>query len=346
MTVRVVHYLNQYFAGIGGEDKADAPPAFKSGPLGPGVALQDALGEGGEVVGTVFAGDSYMAENLDSGSARTVSLIAELSPDVLVAGPAFASGRYGLACGHVCVAAERDLKIRTLTAFHEENPATEQFRERVVILPTRESAVGMRDAVSSLSRLAMKLGRGEVLGGPEEEGYFNRGFRRNVFTDRTGAERVVDMVLAKLSGRDFATEWPLPKYDRVSPPAPLQATNPRLALVSEGGVVPKGNPDRIPSAWATNWGTYELGGVEDLTSEAFETVHGGFDTTIANEDPDRLIPLDAARSLEDAGELVLVQKLYSTTGNMGSITQMARIGSEMAKKLSSSGVEAVIVGAT
>jgi glycine reductase len=63
--IRVVHYLNQFFAQIGGEDKGDVGPGVKEGPLGPGRALQQALGENGEVVATIFCGDNYFAENQD-----------------------------------------------------------------------------------------------------------------------------------------------------------------------------------------------------------------------------------------------------------------------------------------
>ena len=52
--VRVVHYLNQFFAQIGGEEKADVGPGFKDGPAGPGRALQQALGENGDVIATIF----------------------------------------------------------------------------------------------------------------------------------------------------------------------------------------------------------------------------------------------------------------------------------------------------
>ena len=54
--IRVVHYLNQFFAQIGGEDKADVGLAFKDGPAGPGRALQQALGDNGEVVATARRG--------------------------------------------------------------------------------------------------------------------------------------------------------------------------------------------------------------------------------------------------------------------------------------------------
>ena len=38
--VRVMHYVNQFFAGVGGEDKADVPLDFREGSLGPGNRLQ------------------------------------------------------------------------------------------------------------------------------------------------------------------------------------------------------------------------------------------------------------------------------------------------------------------
>ena len=34
-TVRVVHYLNQFFGGIGSEDHAYEPVQMKDGPIGP-----------------------------------------------------------------------------------------------------------------------------------------------------------------------------------------------------------------------------------------------------------------------------------------------------------------------
>src|SRR5262249_30023578 len=78
----------------------------------------------------------------------------------------------------------------------------------------------------------------------------------------------------------------------------------------------------------------------------FETVHGGFDTTAANQDPDRLIPVDTLRAMEKEGKVKLYDELITTVGNMGSITEMRRMGAEIAKELRQAGVDAVIVGAT
>ena len=60
--IRVVHYLNQFFAQIGGEDKGDVGPTVKSGVIGAGRALQQAFGEDAEVVATIFCGDNFFAE--------------------------------------------------------------------------------------------------------------------------------------------------------------------------------------------------------------------------------------------------------------------------------------------
>ena len=48
--IKVVHYINNFFAGIGGEEKADVPPEIRPGTVGPGLALQAALGDQFEVV--------------------------------------------------------------------------------------------------------------------------------------------------------------------------------------------------------------------------------------------------------------------------------------------------------
>ena len=42
---KIVHYLNQFFGGIGGEDKADFQPEVREEIIGPGMALNAGLGD-------------------------------------------------------------------------------------------------------------------------------------------------------------------------------------------------------------------------------------------------------------------------------------------------------------
>ena len=61
-TIRVVVYLNQFFAGLGAEEYAGTGPGKKAGALGPGIALQQVLGERAQVTATVYCGDNYANE--------------------------------------------------------------------------------------------------------------------------------------------------------------------------------------------------------------------------------------------------------------------------------------------
>jgi glycine reductase len=222
------------------------------------------------------------------------------------------------------------------------------FRNEVVTVSTTQTAVGMPAALERMAHLAFKLARGEALDRPDVDGYLPRGIRKNELAPTRAADRAVSLVLQKMAGTAFATEWPVPAYRPVAPRAPLAETAkaPLVAFVTEGGVVPAGNPDRLPGAWATRWAEYDISNLTDLAPRSFESVHGGFDTSHANEDPDRIVPLDVLRDLEDAGALRLDNRLYSTVGNMGSIEMMERLGADIARALHQSGVDAVIVGST
>ena len=68
MALEVVHYLNQFFGGVGG--------------------------------------DNYVVEETERASASIREALATLKPDVVIAGPAFDSGRYGLACAQVAMVAQ------------------------------------------------------------------------------------------------------------------------------------------------------------------------------------------------------------------------------------------------
>ena len=109
--LRVVCFVNQFFGQLGGEDKAGVGPQSMDGAVGAARAMQQALGDAGTVVTTVTCGDNYAAEQGERAVAELVALVAAAKPDLLVAGPAFLAGRYGVACGALCAAVETQLGI-------------------------------------------------------------------------------------------------------------------------------------------------------------------------------------------------------------------------------------------
>ena len=86
--IKVVHYINQFFAQIGGEEKADYPAELRVGEIvGPGQALTQQFGEEAEIVATIVCGDSYFNENLDKAKADILEMVKSQNPDIFIAGP-------------------------------------------------------------------------------------------------------------------------------------------------------------------------------------------------------------------------------------------------------------------
>lgn len=342
---RIVHYINQFYGQIGGEEKADLKPLLKEGPVGPGLALGTTIGEDGEIVATIICGDNYFADNQDDALTEILDMMAQYAPDMVIAGPGFNAGRYGLACGAVCDAAKKRFNIPVVTALYPENPGAEMYHKTVYILETPISAAGMKKVASAMGKFIGKLLRGDEIGFPEEEGYIPQGFRVNFHTEKNGAERGVDMLMKKMRGEPFVTELPMPVFDRVPPaPAVTDLSQIKIALVTSGGIVPKGNPDHIESANASRFGMYDITGIDDLTSDAFMTVHGGYDPVYATEDPDRVLPLDALREIEREGGIgELNNYFYSTVGNTTAVSSAKKFATEIAGDMIRNGIRAAIL---
>ncbi len=345
----VVHYLNQFFGGIGGEDKADFAPAYADGPKGPGITLQKLFAEQAETAATIICGDNYFAEHTEKSLKEILFLIEGFKPNLIIAGPAFNAGRYGMACAEVCKTAGEKLKIPAITGLSPENPAVEIYKKSVFfIIPTRNSVVGMNDALKGMTRLSLKLLNNEALGPAEKEGYIPKGLRKNCFAPKTGAERAVEMLIAKISGGTIKTELTLPVFDKVKPLPPLEDLSKiKLCLITSGGIVPKGNPDMISSSSAQKFARYGIKDMKKLTTETHQTCHGGYDQTYANENPNRVLPLDVMRDLEREGVIGKLHDFYyATVGNGTSVANARKFAQEIAAELKEAQVSAVILTST
>lgn len=346
--IRVVQYINQFFAQIGGEEKADIPAELREGPVGPGLALNQAWGDEAEVVATIICGDSYFNENLEKAQAEVLEMVKSQNPDMFIAGPAFNAGRYGVACGTIAKAVQDNLNIPVLTGMYEENPGADMFKKDVYIVATKNSAAGMRDAIKKMAPLALKLARHEAIGASCEEGYMPNGVRVNLFEKERGSARAVKMLIAKLNGKPFTTEFPMPTFDRVAPnPAIKDMAHATVALCTSGGIVPLGNPDHIESSSASHYGEYDITGVMDLDAAHWATAHGGYDPVYANEDADRVLPVDILREMEKEGRIgKLHNKFYTTVGNGTAVASSKAFAAEYAQKLKADGVDCVIMTST
>jgi betaine reductase len=341
--LKVVHYLNQFFGGIGAEEKASEGPKVQAGVIGPGRALQEIVKDRGEVVATVICGDNYFTEKTE-----LIKLMVPYQPDILIAGPAFNAGRYGVACGALCAAVQEKLGIPAVTAMYQENPGVGLYKKDIYIIKTADSAKDMGGAITKMAGLAIKLVDKKEIGSPDKEGYFPRGMLKLGFAEKTTAERAVDMLVAKLQGKPFETELHLPEFERVKPPAPVKnLASAKIALVTDGGLVPKGNPDNIESLKATRFGMYSIKNIQRLNAQDYDVVHVGYDTKAVKEDPQRLVPLDVLRDMEKEKILGKIDDIfYTTTGVATPLENSRKIGRGIAERLKQDRVDAVILTST
>ena len=197
-------------------------PSGREGAVGPGRALAGAS-QGGRAASSrpSVCGDNFFNEQADAAHAAVREWLEATRPDAVVAGPAFAAGRYGSACAQVCrLAADAGIPggdwdaSRRIPAFFSIRRPTWSRRA------TRRPRWGR--ALGAMLPLVRKLGGRSALGPAAAEGYLPRGVRRPGMREASGAERAVSMLVAKLAGRPFQTEIPVDAYDAVPPAPPIR----------------------------------------------------------------------------------------------------------------------------
>src|SRR5436309_10237252 len=168
--MRIVHYLNQFFGGVGGEEKAGMGLEVREGATGPGKLFEQIMGDDAKVAVTLVCGDNYAVENLAAMSAAALEQIRNAKADLFIGGPCFQAGRYGMAAGALGSAVQAKLKIPVVTAMSEENPGADLYRKMLYIIDSGTNAAKMRNVLVKMANLARKLVSKAEIGLPKEEG--------------------------------------------------------------------------------------------------------------------------------------------------------------------------------
>ncbi|NMA54842.1 MAG: glycine/betaine/sarcosine/D-proline family reductase selenoprotein B [Firmicutes bacterium] len=348
MTIKVFYYLNQFFGGVGAETEADAPLQFIPKAVGPGVALSALLGDNFEIVLTAVCGDNYFNDNRHQVEQEIYNQLRQKDIDLVIAGPAFNAGRYGMACGAVCQYLTRKMGLNAVTAMYADNPAVDIFKknQHLYIIPTGPTAKDMKTSLKKVALLSQRLFSGQPIGPARVEGYIPRGFRGLTFKAKSGAERALDMLEAKLSGMEYFSEVVIPVIEQVKAPKAISdLKSAKIAFGTTGGLVPKGNPDHIRSENASNWETYPLELLEQ--PGAYECIHGGINPNYINEDANFAIPYRAAVELERQGLIGTIYDRFITTAGCGGIVQtFQQFGRQIAEQLAAEGVSGFILSTT
>ncbi len=346
---KVLHYVNQFFAGIGGEKDANFKPTLIVNELPPvSLQLNDAL-ENAQVVATIVCGDNYYGENIEKAEETILEMVKDINFDYIIAGPAFRAGRYGVACGGIAKKVAEKYNAIPIVSMNDENPGVEMWKKDMYVLKGGPSARSMKDNVKALANACDKLIKENSLGPAKTGNFFERGIRHIDFTEiEPASKRAVDMIVAKIKGAPFTTELPIPKSDMVPiAPSIKDISKIKVALVTSGGIVPKDNPDKIQSASATRWGKYNISNDDRLSNDIYKTIHAGYDPAAADDDPNRVVPLDVLKDMQKEGIIGSIDEyFYSTVGTGTTENEAKRMGLEIAEILKNNNVDAVLLTST
>ncbi len=156
--------------------------------------------------------------------------------------------------------------------------------------------------------------------------------------------RCIDMLLKKYNKEKFQSEVMMYAHGearRGCLDKPLSDAT--IVLITDGGIVPKGNPDGMPSVAATTFKTYSIEREECLDRNRYEVVHQGYETTYVEENPSRLLPVNVFRTLEKCH---LIGKLHhefiTTSGVMTSVEDCIKIGKGIAEYMKHHNIYAAI----
>ena len=304
------------------------------------------MGPDATVVTTLVCGDNYGAENIEAVTGQILEMVKASEADLFVAGPCFEAGRYGIVAGHLCAAVQEELGIPAVTAMAEENPGVDLYRQDLCIVDSGANAAAMQQVMARMCALAHKLLAGEPVGRPSDDGYFPRGILRDEMVDadqrpapcRYGpSQRPRRRLRLRIGGDHLRARRSSSPYSR-----PLRGHH-RCGYRRRPRA--QGQPRPYPQLRRPHLGLLRyLQGGRPARREDYEVAHRGYDTRYVQQDPDRLVPVDVLREMEEAGIIGKVfDEFLSTSGLANPLANSRRLGREMAQKLKESGVDAVVL---
>jgi len=165
---------------------------------------------------------------------------------------------------------------------------------------------------------------------------------------RSASERSIDMLLNKYYHREYQTEINMPDIPDISAAAlkkPLREAS--ILFLTDGGLVPKGNPDHVAPFCGSDFYVYEIGTAGALEAADYQISHQGYDHTAVLENPNRLVPVDAAHRLAETGVIREVYPAFiSVAGVMTPTSQSIQLGKKIAQYIDSCPADAVVITST
>ncbi len=232
------------------------------------------------------------------------------------------------------------------------------YRNMKVDLDAVKKVIGLHYAAApSLDKTATTLGNSldtsNQLGGQRNKCVETPGDiwhmlpERNVVMEKTGAERLVQMVIDQLAGKPIETEIRLDVYPPTTPtPAIKSVSKAKIALISSTGLINRKSP-LFPGNDCDRFVTWNIKGMSTFPAKDWTVSHGGYQEDWAREDPNRLYALPELRQLEKEGKIgEISDTMFFFSGLANRWGNMRNIGQGILPMLKAEKIDAVLLVST
>ncbi|ENZ03551.1 glycine/betaine/sarcosine/D-proline reductase family selenoprotein B [Clostridium thermobutyricum] len=163
MMSKVLLILNHVQAGMGSDENADLPPAGKKSIIGPGKMMEPYFKNMDmNIMATLYCGDLYYKKNEEEVKKKFLAMAKKLNPDVVICGPALHYPNFGEMAGGIAEELNKNSDIPVLAAMSAENPATEKYKDKVIVVKTpKKGGIGLNQSIENICTMAKMLANGE-----------------------------------------------------------------------------------------------------------------------------------------------------------------------------------------
>jgi len=173
--MKLVLILDQIQAGAGGKEHADEPMHAKAGPIGSAKMFESIFKELDiKVIGTLYCGDAYYAQNTKEVQAKMVGMVKKLQPDAVLCGPAFNYEGYAKMAAELTYQIQEQCAIPVVAACSQENESViQEFKDKIhIVKMPKKGGIGLTDSLKNMSTILYKMYKKEDIKNLKETNCF------------------------------------------------------------------------------------------------------------------------------------------------------------------------------
>lgn len=178
IVIPTVWYMNQFYAGIGAKEFANTPPTVSDKVVGPAKVVENDARF--RICKIIYCGDDYAYNNIDELKSLVARVLGEYKKVLFIASPSFSATEFSVINLKLCDYVQSALRIETVTGMYTDiykkikSDTLFNYYNHLDVVSTKNSAVGMREAIPKIMQIGGKKYKNQQLTDEEKTWLLNK----------------------------------------------------------------------------------------------------------------------------------------------------------------------------